>query len=85
MKCLIIAASQESRLSQKGDSNPLIPPFLWWGETPIIEHVIGSVTAAEINSFCVMTEAFIDSSWGEKRNEVPDYSGRPGKQAISEG
>ncbi|HEC12908.1 MAG TPA: inositol-3-phosphate synthase [Acidiferrobacteraceae bacterium] len=32
-----------------------------------------------------MTEAFIDSSWGEKRNEVPDHSGQSGKQAISEG
>jgi len=32
-----------------------------------------------------MTEAFIDSTWGEKRNEVPDHSGRPGKQAVSKG
>ena len=32
-----------------------------------------------------MTEAFIDTTWGEKRNEMPDHSGRPGKQAVSKG
>ncbi|NOZ09830.1 MAG: phosphocholine cytidylyltransferase family protein [Gammaproteobacteria bacterium] len=51
MKCLIIAAGQGSRLSQKGDSKPLIPLL----GTPIIEHVIGSVTSAGINDFCVVT------------------------------
>ncbi len=64
MKCLIIAAGQGSRLSQKGDSKPLIPLL----GTPIIEHVMGSVTAAGINEFCVVSgyngerlRAFLDT------------------------
>lgn len=51
MKCLIIAAGQGSRLSQKGESKPLIP----LAGTPIIEHVLGSVTTAGINEFCVVS------------------------------
>jgi len=51
MKCLIIAAGQGSRLSQKGDSKPLIP----LQGTPIIEHVIGSVVTAGINDFCIVS------------------------------
>ena len=51
MKCLIIAAGKGKRLSQRGDSKPLIP-FLG---VPLIERVIRSVIKAGIDDFCVVT------------------------------
>ncbi|GAI57518.1 unnamed protein product, partial [marine sediment metagenome] len=49
--CLIIAAGKGMRLSQRGDSKPLIPLL----GVPIIERVIRSAIVAGIDDFCVVT------------------------------
>lgn len=51
MKCLIIAAGIGSRLSQRGDSKPLIP-FLG---VPLIERIIRSATKIGIDDYYVVT------------------------------
>jgi len=51
MKCLIIAAGRGNRLSQKGDSKPLVHLL----GVPLIERVIRSATNAGISEFCVVT------------------------------
>ena len=51
MKCLIIAAGKGKRLSQRGDSKPLVP-FIGM---PLIERVIRSAIRAGIDDFCVAT------------------------------
>ena len=51
MKCLIIAAGKAKRLSQRGDSKPLVPSL----GVPLIERVIRLVIKAGIDDFCVVT------------------------------
>ena len=51
MKCLIIAAGEGSRLSNKGDSKPLIPLL----ELPLIERVILTAYKTGIDDFYVVT------------------------------
>ena len=51
MKCLIIAAGEGSRLSNKGDSKPLIPLL----ELPLIERVILNAKGAGITDFYIVT------------------------------
>lgn len=50
MKCLIIAAGKGSRLSQKGESKPLIPIL----GMPLLERVIRMAFEAGINEFYVV-------------------------------
>jgi len=51
MKCLIIAAGEGSRLSNRGDSKPLIPLL----EIPLIERVILTAKGAGLSDFYVVT------------------------------
>ncbi len=51
MKCLIIAAGKGNRLSQRGDSKPLIHLL----GVPLIERVIRLATKSGIDEFCVVT------------------------------
>ena len=51
MKCLIIAAGEGSRLSNRGDSKPLIPLL----ELPLIERVILNANGASITNFYIVT------------------------------
>jgi len=51
MKCLIIAAGEGSRLSQRGDSKPLVPLL----ELPLIERVILNANRAGISDFYIVT------------------------------
>ncbi len=51
MKCLIIAAGEGSRLSNRGDSKPLIPLL----EMPLIERVILTAKGAGLSDFYVVT------------------------------
>lgn len=51
MKCLIIAAGKGSRLQLRGNSKPLIPVF----GVPLIERVIRSAMAADVDEFFVVT------------------------------
>ena len=51
MKCLILAAGKGKRLSQKGDSKPLIPLL----GVHLIERVIRSANTAGIDDFYVVT------------------------------
>lgn len=51
MKCLIIAAGEGSRLSNRGDSKPLVPLL----ELPLIERVILTAKGAGLSDFYVVT------------------------------
>ncbi|MBA3062802.1 MAG: hypothetical protein FP833_07635 [Atribacteria sp.] len=51
MKCLIIAAGEGSRLSNRGDSKPLVPLL----ELPLIERVILNAKGAGITDFYIVT------------------------------
>ena len=51
MKCLIIAAGEGSRLSNRGDSKPLVPLL----ELPLIERVILNANRAGISDFYIVT------------------------------
>lgn len=51
MKCLIIAAGEGSRLSQKYSSKPLTPLL----GVPLVERVIRLANQAGIDDFCVVT------------------------------
>ena len=51
MKCLIIAAGEGSRLSNRGDSQPLVPLL----ELPLIERVILNANRAGISDFYIVT------------------------------
>ena len=51
MKCLIIAAGKGNRLSQRGDSKPLVHLL----GVPLIERVIRLATKSGIDGFCVVT------------------------------
>lgn len=51
MKCLIIAAGEGSRLSNRGDSKPLIPIL----SLPLIERVILTAQEAGLSDFYVVT------------------------------
>jgi CDP-L-myo-inositol myo-inositolphosphotransferase len=51
MKCLIIAAGEGSRLSNRGDSKPLVPLL----ELPLIERVILNAKGVDITDFYVVT------------------------------
>jgi choline kinase len=51
MKCLIIAAGEGSRLSNRGDSKPLVPLL----ELPLIERVILNAKGAAITNFYIVT------------------------------
>jgi len=51
MKCLIIAAGEGSRLSNRGDSKPLVPLL----ELPLIERVILNAKVAGIANFYIVT------------------------------
>ncbi len=66
MKCLIIAAGEGSRLSNRGDSKPLIPLL----EIPLIERVILTAKGAGLSDFYVVT-----GYNGEKlRNHLDQFS-----------
>ncbi len=66
MKCLIIAAGEGSRLSNRGDSKPLIPLL----EIPLIERVILTAKGAGLSDFYVVT-----GYNGEKlRNHIDRFS-----------
>lgn len=66
MKCLIIAAGEGSRLSNRGDSKPLIPLL----ELPLIERVILTAKGAGLSDFYVVT-----GYNGEKlRNHLDTFS-----------
>ncbi len=51
MKCLIIAAGEGSRLSNRGHSKPLVPLL----ELPLIERVILNANRAGISDFYIVT------------------------------
>jgi len=51
MKCLIIAAGEGSRLSNRGNSKPLVPLL----ELPLIERVILNANRAGISDFYIVT------------------------------
>ena len=51
MKCLIIAAGEGSRLSNRGGSKPLVPLL----ELPLIERVILNAKGAGITDFYIVT------------------------------
>jgi choline kinase len=51
MKCLIIAAGRGSRLSERGDSKPLIPLL----GLPLIERVIVTADKVGLTEFIVVT------------------------------
>ena len=66
MKGLIIAAGEGSRLSQRGDSKPLVPLL----ELPLIERVILNAKGASITDFYIVT-----GYNGEKlRNHLDTFS-----------
>ncbi|MBA7572022.1 nucleotidyl transferase [Candidatus Atribacteria bacterium 1244-E10-H5-B2] len=66
MKCLIIAAGEGSRLSNRGDSKPLVPLL----EIPLIERVILTANRAGITNFYIVT-----GYNGEKiRNHLDQFS-----------
>ncbi len=51
MKCLIVAAGRGSRLSNKGNSKPLVPLL----ELPLIERTILTARKSGINDFFAVT------------------------------
>lgn len=61
MKCLIIAAGRGSRLSEKGDSKPLIPIL----GVPLLERVIRAALEGGANEFLVVT--------GYRGNDIRDF------------
>lgn len=66
MKCLIIAAGEGSRLSNRGSSKPLVPLL----EIPLIERVILTARGAGLSDFHVVT-----GYNGEKlRNHLDQFS-----------
>ncbi|GAI85242.1 unnamed protein product, partial [marine sediment metagenome] len=66
MKCLIIAAGEGSRLSNRGDSKPLVPLL----ELPLIERVILNAKGAGITDFYIVT-----GYNGEKlRNHIDQFA-----------
>ncbi|MBA7580200.1 nucleotidyl transferase [Candidatus Atribacteria bacterium 1244-E10-H5-B2] len=66
MKCLIIAAGEGSRLSNRGDSKPLVHLL----ELPLIERVILTANRAGITNFYIVT-----GYNGEKiRNHLDQFS-----------
>jgi len=66
MKCLIIAAGEGSRLSNRGDSKPLVPLL----ELPLIERVILNANRAGISDFYIV----IGYNGAKLRNHLDQFA-----------